>query len=169
MNKVNRAKYENLVLYLCNGLGGQIEGKKKLAKLLYYVDFDHFEYDESMESVSGDSYKKWKMGPVPDTYMEIVDSLIGQGKIERVEQDLGLEYPLEIFSAKATADEDLFSNDEKMIIDRVIRKYGSLNGRQLEALTHQEAPYIATEPDQEIAYELAFYRGTDFNDLAVTR
>ncbi|MBQ9019730.1 hypothetical protein IJ096_00145 [Candidatus Saccharibacteria bacterium] len=62
-----------------------------LAKLLYYVDFDHYEYKKSMKSITGE---------------------------------------------------------------------------QLEILTHQEAPFIATEPNQDIDYELAFYRGTNFNELA---
>lgn len=59
-----------------------------------------------------------------------------------------------------------FSKEEKEMLDRVIKKYGHLNGKQLEDLTHGEAPYIGTEPKKEIPYELAFYRGTDFNNHA---
>jgi uncharacterized phage-associated protein len=51
------------------------------------------------------------------------------------------------------------------MLDRVIARYGQLNGKQLEDLTHAEAPYIGTEPSQTIAYELSSYRGTDFGDL----
>ena len=58
-----------------------------------------------------------------------------------------------------------FSEEEKEMLDRVIVKYGHLNGKQLEDLTHAEAPYIGTKP-KEIPYELAFYRGTDFNSHA---
>ena len=56
---------------------------------------------------------------------------------------------------------DLFHN----MLDRITVKYGHLNGKQLEELSHAEAPYIGTELKKEIPYELAFYRGTDFNDL----
>lgn len=60
---INEQKYENVILYLiANMRDGMIHGKKKLAKLLYYVDFDRFEYKESMETITGDSYKHRPMG-----------------------------------------------------------------------------------------------------------
>ena len=58
-----------------------------------------------------------------------------------------------------------FDKNELKILNRVIRKYGSLNGEQLAELSHAEAPYTATEPYKEIPYEFTYYRGTDFSDL----
>jgi uncharacterized phage-associated protein len=55
------------------------------------------------------------------------------------------------------------SPDEIKMIDRVVQKYGHLNGKELEILTHAEAPYIGTKSGEMIAYELAYYRGTDFS------
>ena len=50
MAEINKSKYENTILYLISHMSDhKIHGKKKLAKLLYYVDFDRFEYNESME------------------------------------------------------------------------------------------------------------------------
>ncbi|MFH1170405.1 MAG: hypothetical protein V1704_02505 [Candidatus Vogelbacteria bacterium] len=40
---LNRKKYQNAVLYLGQKLGGKVHGKKKLAKLLYFADFDLYE------------------------------------------------------------------------------------------------------------------------------
>ena len=40
---LDRNKYEQTILYLCSRLGGEVKGKKKLAKLLYFADFDFFE------------------------------------------------------------------------------------------------------------------------------
>jgi len=37
-----------------------------------------------------------------------------------------------------------------------------LNGKELENLTHMEAPFVGTEDKKEIPYELSFYRGTEF-------
>ena len=51
------------------------------------------------------------------------------------------------------------------MLDRVATRYGHLTGKQLEELSHAEAPYIGTELKKEIPYELSFYRGTDFSDL----
>lgn len=164
--KINKKKYENAILYLCQQLGGSISGKKKLAKLLYYVDFDHFEYNESMAPITGDIYQKWEMGPVPKRYMDIVNGLEKAKKLIRSQKANANIRPTEIFTATAAPDTSIFSKDELYILDRVIEKYGHLNGKQLEILTHQEAPFIAAENNDDIPYELAFYRGTDFNELA---
>jgi uncharacterized phage-associated protein len=167
-NKDN--KYSNLILLLCKRLGGSIVGKKKLAKLLYYVDFDMYEYNESMTSISGDVYEAWQMGPVPKRYMDIVDSLMQKNLLEEKSEQIGntCQYlPAEVFTALADP-EDVFDDNELKIIDRVVNKYGNLNGKQLEVLTHQEAPYIGTPLNEEIAYELALYRGTDFGDVLAT-
>jgi len=42
MTKISEKKYKEIILYLAEKLGGEIRGKKKLAKLLYFVDFDFF-------------------------------------------------------------------------------------------------------------------------------
>ncbi len=57
------------------------------------------------------------------------------------------------------------SREEIEMLDRIAKKYGFLTGKQLEDLTHQEAPYVATEIQKLIPYELAYYRGTDFSDV----
>jgi uncharacterized phage-associated protein len=62
----------------------------------------------------------------------------------------------------------VFDEDDVKILKHVVAKYGRLNGKQLEDLTHQEAPYVGTDPNDEIVYELAFYRGTDFSDVMAT-
>jgi uncharacterized phage-associated protein len=163
---VREKKYENTILYICEKLGGQIEGKKKLAKLLYYVDFDRYEYNESMLTVTGDTFKAWKMGPVPNHYVDVINKLIEDEKLSRFQIETAPGYsPTEVFRCASAPDTSVFDKDDLLIIDRVIRKYGELTGKQLEVLTHQEAPYIGTERDEQIPFELAFYRGTDFSDV----
>lgn len=166
MTKAATTKYENTILYLCNALGGAVNGKKKLAKLLYYTDFDRYEYKESMTSVTGDSYKHWKMGPVPDHYTAVINKLEKQDKLIHKSVDSGVGYnPTEVYVCKTKPDMSVFNEDDLRILNRVVKKYGGLTGKELETLTHQEAPYVATEPDEEISYDLAFYRETDFSDV----
>lgn len=158
-------KYENTILYLCNALGGSLYGKKKLAKLLYYIDFDRYEFKESTKSVTGDTYMAWKMGPVPQHYTEVLAKLTQDGSIKTSSVQSPSHYlPTEVYTAKTKPDMSVFDDEDKLILDRVARKYGGLSGNQLEDLTHAEAPFIATDQSEEIAYELAFYRGTDFSD-----
>src|SRR3989304_4776003 len=59
---LHRKKYQNAVLYLCQKLKGEVRGKKKLAKLLYFVDFDL--YEKTQKSITGDIYRALSMGPV---------------------------------------------------------------------------------------------------------
>lgn len=167
MSKVSMEKYENVILYLCNSLGGIIRGKKKLAKLLYYVDFDHYEYKESCKSITGDEYQRKQMGPVPLKFEEVLDSLKNKGKIKISEEENKLPYrPTEVYECLAEVSATIFDSDEKFILDRVVRIYGELSGKQLENLTHDEAPYIGTDGGENIMYGLAFYRETDFGKMA---
>jgi uncharacterized phage-associated protein len=158
-------KYKQVILYLCSKLGKEVRGKKKLAKLLYFVDFDFFE--KNQKYFTGDKYKALPMGPFPVSLNEITHEMKKEKslKIESKNERSGYN-ATEVYTCLKEPKNTAFSKEEKEMLDRVIKKYGSLNGKQLEDLTHAEAPYIGTEPKKEIPYELAFYRGTDFNNHA---
>lgn len=163
VTSLNQKKYQNTVAYLCQKLGGEVRGKKKLAKLLYFADFDF--YEKNQKSITGDIYKALPMGPFPVSLDEVTTEM--QEKkviaIEQVKEREGYN-PTEVYRC-LTTDFSALDDEEKQMLDRVVLKYGNLNGKQLEELSHSEAPYIATELSKEIAYELAFYRGTDFAEL----
>jgi uncharacterized phage-associated protein len=161
---INRSKYQNAVLYFCRELNGEVRGKKKLAKLLYFADFDL--YEKIQKSITGDTYIALPMGPVPSALQEITEEMI-KDKILSVEQIAEREgyNATEVYKCITNADTSVFDEEEKKMLDRIVLKYGHLNGKQLEELSHAEAPYVGTELKKEIPYELAFYRGTDFNDL----
>ena len=154
-------KYKEAIVYLCNELGGEIKGKKKLAKLLYFLDFDNFE--KYHKSITGDVYHRLPMGPVPAAMTEMTESLKKARRLE-VKQETEKEgfNPTEIYRCKGKADLSVFSKDELAMLKRTVSTYGKLNGKQLEDLSHAEAPFIATEERGEFAYELAYYRGRDF-------
>src|SRR6218665_4119630 len=60
-------KYAELILSLCaSSPESVLVGKKKLFKLLYFCDFDMFEFRESCLTITGDKYRHRKMGPVPE-------------------------------------------------------------------------------------------------------
>ena len=159
MSKISEKKYQKIILYLAEKLGGEIKGKKKLAKLLYFVDFDFFEKFE--KSLTGDVYKALPMGPFPVTMEKVLSDMVKEKRITiKLEKERADYNPTEIYKTKEKMAGN-FSKEEQQILDRVILKYGHLTGKQLEDLSHAEAPYIGTAPNQEIAYELAFYRGTN--------
>src|SRR3989338_1219606 len=161
---LHREKYQNAILYLCRKLNGHVRGKKKLAKLLYFADFDL--YEKNQKSITGDVYRAFPMGPVPSALEEITAEMAVKKTlgIEQVEEREGYN-PTEVYTCFAEPDVSVFDDEEKKMLDRIVVKYGHLNGKQLEELSHAEAPYIGTELRKEIPYELAFYRGTDFSDV----
>lgn len=161
---IQKKKYQQVILYFCHHLGGEIRGKKKLAKLLYFADFDFFE--KNQKSITGEIYRALPMGPFPVSLDEITSEMKKTKMlvIKTVQERQGYT-PTEVYSCLADQDEAVLSKEEKQMLERVITKYGHLNGKQLEDLTHMEAPYVGTELKNEIPYELAFYRGTDFNEL----
>jgi uncharacterized phage-associated protein len=161
-------KYENAILYLCKQQSGVLRGKKKLAKLLYYLDFDRYEYKESMQPVTGDTYKALPMGPFPEHMTVVIQGLEKAGKLISRAEESGYDHPTEIYECKSEPDLSVFDKDDVAILKRVATNYSHLSGKQLEDLTHAEAPYIGTEPSHEIPYDLAFYRGTDFNEILST-
>lgn len=161
-------KYENAILYLCEKQGGVLRGKKKLAKLLYYLDFDRYEYKESTKTITGEVYKALPMGPFPENLVTLIRRLEKSGKLKSGTEESAPGYnATEVYRSMSKPDLSVFDKDDLVILERVAKIYGPLNGKQLENLSHAEAPYIGTELSKEIAYDLAFYRGTDFSELSV--
>src|SRR5579864_7670516 len=141
---LHKKKYQQIILYFCKRLGGEIKGKKKLAKLLYFADFDYFEKNQT--AITGDIYKALPMGPFPTFLDEIANEMKKKRTLEvkNIKEHEGYN-ATEIYKCLEEPDMTIFSKEEKIILDRVITKYGHLNGKQLENLTHAEAPYIGTE------------------------
>lgn len=162
---INKKKYEQVIIYLCSKLGGEIRGKKKLAKLLYYLDFDFFE--KFQKSITGDIYNAYPKGPLPSMLGEITADMVKKGLLEvKSKKEWGEEYaPTEIFKCSTKPDISVFNKDEIKMLNRIAKRYGALNGEQLAELSHAEAPYSATELYKEVPYEFTYYRGTDFSDL----
>lgn len=161
---INKKKYEQVILYLCEKLGGEVKGKKKLAKLLYFVDFDFFEKYQT--SLTGDTYKAFPMGPFPVALDRVTLEMMKKNLLTIKKSGERNGYiPTEVYHCMIEFDRSVFSGEEKKMLDRVVTRYGHLNGKQLEDLAHNEAPYIGVELKTEIPYELSFYRGTDFSDL----
>lgn len=164
LGRVKRAKYENTILFLCwNQPNHRLVGKKKLAKLLYYVDFDRFEYKESMRTVTGDTYYRFPMGPVPGVFEQITADLALKEDLRLGSHSFGVEYQnAEVYEAAHAPDLSVFDEDDLFILERVVRVHGDKTGKELEEQTHREAPWRSADMREEIIPETAFYRETDF-------
>lgn len=155
---LDKIKYKEALLYIANVLG-KIEGMKKAYKLFYFLDFDFFEaYNRPF---TGDTYKSLPMGPAPIYFTSIVQELVAEKamKIERKrtlpvhENDTTIYVPTKRSTYK-------FSKEEKQMLDRIIKQYGGMTGKDLERLSHTEVPYNAVEVGEIIPYEYSAYRDT---------
>jgi uncharacterized phage-associated protein len=164
--KFNKEKFKEAILFLISQYPDKsIEGKKKLAKLLYFSDFNSFEAYE--KPVTGASYRALPMGPVPDELDEMIKEM--KGKVVVVaKKDIGLPNDMMVFSIKDKKDElsfSLLSDEEKKVLRNVYNNYGNISGGILENISHSEAPYNAVAQGEYIPYELAFYRDKSQEEL----
>ena len=158
---LDKEKYAAAFTYLANKLG-KINGKKKACKLLYFLDFDFFEAYE--KPFTGETYTALPMGPVPRYFDGIVEELVKNGYIETKKMITSPTHDnlTVVYIPKKQMDYK-FSQEEKKMLDRVAKKYGPLTGKDLEVLSHAQAPYAAVDLGEVIPYEYSFYR--DSQDL----
>jgi len=163
MFKLSEEKYKNVILYLAGKVGsGSVRGKKKIYKLLYFLDFDFFEKYE--KPITGDIYHKLQMGPAPAYFNVLADELKKEGLLNIKKRKTGSGYrDTIVYKALSDPDMRVFNEEEIKMLKRIVKKYGKKTGTELEAITHKEAPYLAVEEGEEIPLELAHYRGTVFS------
>ncbi|MBU4370165.1 SocA family protein [Patescibacteria group bacterium] len=160
----NKKKFKNVVLYLAEN-GGIDVGKKKLAKLLYFIDFTLYELRK--KSLTEMNYAKRDFGPMPEpkVFYSALNDLEESGdiKINKIQEDL-----LEKIIPKNSPKMEVFTEEEKNIIERVTQKYYLESGGALERIAQSEPPYKMVNYGDNIPYHLAFYRNTfgemDLND-----
>lgn len=151
-------KYTAAFIYLLSSMG-KIEGKKKAYKLMYFLDFDFFEAYE--KPFMGETYKALPMGPAP-CYFDVLASNLHEEKtidIKAEKKALTHDNDTIIYIPKKSK-EYAFSKEEKKMMDRIVRVYGNQTGKQLEDLSHSQAPYKAVDIGDVIPYEYSFYRET---------
>ena len=68
----NKEKLDSLILHIAKETPFHL-GKKKLAKLMYFIDFTAYELNE--KSISNEPYKKYKYGPIPVNFYNIIRDL----------------------------------------------------------------------------------------------
>jgi uncharacterized phage-associated protein len=161
---IDTSKYENAILFLCEKLGGSIDGKKKLYKLLYYVDFDRYKLKESQQAITRDTFKHYPMGPVPAECFKIINQMSRDGKLRVELHETPFENDMEVFVGLEKPDVSVFDISDEFILTYIAAKYGKYSGNKLAALTHDEVPYKITDMLDDIPIELSLYRDTDFED-----
>lgn len=112
-------------------------GRKKLYKLLYALDFEHFE--KTGRTVTGYTYKAWRMGPVP---VELDKEIKSDDKdffehFKSYTEEVG-QYERQCLEARTPFDERVFSRRELDILHNLAERFESNTGDEMELWTHRE-------------------------------
>lgn len=142
----NPEKFREAILFVLDKTGGLCE--EKLARILYFIDFDYYEVVE--EHLMGATYRKKAIYASTSKLKPTLRELIKTGKVEK-----GIT---KYFSLKKP-DLSLFNKGEKFMLDEVTEHY--FRGPEWDP-TQIDAPIMATKQNCTINYEAAFYRTPSF-------
>jgi uncharacterized phage-associated protein len=163
-------KMEQVILFFLERINNVHLGRTKLMKLLYYVDFDHFE--KHGRSITGAVYRKLPHGPVPKEAQKIIDNMVAKGMVSPVKARVARYAQHRLITRNAQFNPALFSGDEMQTLETVAADWAGATSAQIEAASHAEAPWAATKERDVIDYELAHYRrpaGTEPLDDALAK
>jgi uncharacterized phage-associated protein len=151
---VNKAKYKNAILFFGEKINDL--GRVKVNKLLYFLDFDHFE--KYGESVTGDTYQNNELGPVPIETDQITAEMESQGLVQIMPEAV-IDFVRYRLVPLVRHDPSVFKPSEMEMLCAVSEKWGHHTAKELVIASHGEAPWLATRLGEIIPYPLAYYRG----------
>jgi len=128
----NLAQIDPLILgeYILKTYGAM--SHLKLQKLLYYIQAFHLAYFD--KPLFKDKFQAWVHGPViRRLFDELKDKALLYGVVEF--KQLNERDPSEVF-------ETTLADDQKDLINEVLKSFSPLSGFELENLTHSERPWI---------------------------
>ncbi len=149
-------KFKNVLLYILGKCAGKPNvGETVLYKLLYFCDFNYYELYE--EHLTGAIYRKLNYGPVPRKAEAIIRKMVEEGQIQKIKTDYH-GYTQTRYIPLVKPDLMIFSAAEKEVIDNVLDRMADWSAKMLTEYSHNDKPWKATDMNDIIDYELAFYR-----------
>ncbi len=135
-------------------LTGNTVTKTKLNKLLFYIDF--LSYRELGHSLTGAVYVKLPYGPCPDGFQMALDIMEKNGTVSIIERYLeNSDAVTYIIHTGSRFNNIQLSDDEKEIVDFVVKNLGNKRASELSGMSHKEKAYIDSTDRGKIDYALA--------------
>ena len=139
----NIKKFKEVLLYILNKVGSKPNiGETVLYKILYFIDFDFYEKYE--EQLIGATYIKNNYGPTPVEFRKIVEKMIDDGEIIKVESTY-FEYPQTKYLPVRKADLAKLKANEIELIDNILHRLSDMNASQISEYSHNDVPWLTTE------------------------
>lgn len=153
-------KFKNVLLYILERCAGKPNvGEKVLGMLLYFSDFNHYEIYE--EQLTGATYRKLPNGPIPDELESILSQMVEETQLHRV-ITVYQGSPQTRYLPQVKPDLTKLLASEVGVIDKVIQHMGDWSQAMITQYAHGDKPWRITEDNEELNYELAFYRGVPY-------
>jgi uncharacterized phage-associated protein len=149
-------KLQQVILYFLEHINNVHLGRTKLMKLLYFVDFDH--YEAHGQSITGAIYRKLPHGPYPDKVEKLIQKMEKAGFVREVKADHKCYTQHRLITLNGKFNPAKFSGAELQTLERVAADWADASAAQIEAATHREAPWAGTADGKTIDYEMAEYR-----------
>lgn len=144
-------KLRSTVLYLIKGCGETYI--TKMNKMLFYADF--ISYKRYGRGMTGLSYRAIQHGPVPTRWDRVYSLLDGIDNEERLLPSGICGY---VLSSNDAPDMDCLSEEDKIILDEVIRTLGAMSASEISSLSHKEDAWIKyNQSSSLIPYSEAFF------------
>ncbi len=159
----SQEKLQQVILYFLEHINNVHLGRTKLMKLLYFVDFNH--YEAHGQPVTGANYRKLPHGPYPDKIEKFIEKMEAADLVREVKVSKGYTQR-RLITLNGKFDPAKFSGTELQALERVAADWADATASQIEAATHREAPWAGTKDGKRIDYEMAEYRrATGFEPL----
>ena len=133
----------------------------KLMKLLWYADALSFKCRG--HSISGLVYRALPMGAVPIAYESIVD--LSMVRCEEIDMGDGTGYH---FLPTENKDYPHLSQEDKEILNEVIRQFGKCSKSRIVEAMHQEDAYTNTAPNEIIQFNYAKTLSLSYDEMSAT-
>lgn len=157
----NPEKFKAMIHYIISRCESNDNlGRVVLYNLLYFSDFDNYEKYE--EPITGETYLRKTMGPVPVHFLNAINILIDEGKIKQ-SQEVVINYTKFKYSSLKKPNIELFSDNEIQVIDDTINRISHLYSEQISEYSHGDIPWRLANEGDEINYEAVFYRDPEYS------
>jgi len=152
----NLTKFKEVLLYVLSKVGAKPNiGESVIQKLLYFIDFDHYEKYE--EQLIGATYIKNKYGPTPVEFKKVIDDMIEHRDIVKLKSS-HFNYRQTKYLPLRDADLTVLNANEVETVNNVLARLSDMNAAQISQYSHDDIPWLGTEDKETINYEAVFYR-----------
>lgn len=143
---LNIDKIEAVISYFAKRVDNLF--KVKLMKMLWYADSLFFKKND--KTITGLVYCHDEMGALPVGHYKI-------GGLEnvRMQEEEGFEMTRFHFLVNEEIDENILSNEEREVLDVVIRKFGTFKSQEIVEYMHDEIAYTGTKDKEVIPFSLS--------------